>query len=146
MSTRSPIRTKGCSVSSSLVILTTLPSLKVMIPFFRSIVPCLISSRVGLRFDMRVSVFLLSLFYDVLATYKLEVLYVGLASASIGDRMGTHLDAEEKRKGGREGVPFWFYYLLCPPKDVNRLERGWMNQSILVQGDIPILNKIYSPV
>ena len=81
-----------------------------------------------------------------LATYNLDVLYVGLASASIRDRMCIHLDTEEKRKGGTQGVPFWLYYLLCPAKDVNRLERGWMNQSILIQGDIPTLNKIYSPL
>jgi hypothetical protein len=81
-----------------------------------------------------------------LVTYSGVVLYVGLASSSIADRMAVHLDTEEKRKGTRDGVPFWFYYLECPACEVNALERGWMNQSILDDGDIPPLNKVYSPV
>ncbi len=81
-----------------------------------------------------------------LATYSRDVLYVGLASRSIRDRMGVHLDTEEKRKRGNMGVPFWFVYLVCASEEVNRLERGWMNQAILTDGDTPALNKVYSPL
>lgn len=81
-----------------------------------------------------------------LVTYSGCVLYVGLASSSIRDRMGIHLDTEEKRKGRDLGVPFWFYYFLCLSEEVNRVERGWMNQAILADGDTPALNKVYSPL
>jgi hypothetical protein len=60
--------------------------------------------------------------------------------------MEKHLKTEEKRKGTPDGVPFWLYYLECATCDVNAVERGWMNQSILEDGDIPPLNKIYSPL
>ena len=81
-----------------------------------------------------------------LVTYSGILLYVGLASASIADRMATHLKTEEKRKGSADGVPCWLYYIECPAIEVNALERGWMNRAILEDGDIPPLNKVYSPV
>jgi len=81
-----------------------------------------------------------------LATYAGVVLYVGLASSSIADRMGAHLECEAKRKGILGSLPFWLYYLECRANEVNAIERGWMNQSILEDGDIPPLNKVYSPV
>lgn len=81
-----------------------------------------------------------------LVTYAGIVLYVGLASSSIADRMAVHLETEAKRKGTPDGVPFWLYYVECPACEVKSLERGWMNQSILEDGVIPPLNKVYSPV
>jgi hypothetical protein len=72
-----------------------------------------------------------------LATYSGNVLYVGLATASIRDRMAVHLDADEKRKVGELGAAFWFYYLSSPASEVGRIERGWMNQSVLEDGDTP---------
>ena len=80
----------------------------------------------------------------VLANYAGEVLYVGLASVSIHDRMGIHLDTGAKRKPSAFGVPFWFYYLLTTPTQVAPTERGWMNQAILEDGSMPILSKVYS--
>lgn len=80
-----------------------------------------------------------------LVTYAGIVLYVGLASSTMAGRMAVHLETEEKRRGTPNGVPFWFYYLACSALEVNALERGWMNQSILEDGDIPPLNKVYSP-
>lgn len=81
-----------------------------------------------------------------LATYGGNLLYVGLATVSIRDRMGAHLDTSDKRKGGQLGVPFWFYYILQPPGEVTSIERGWMNQAVLEDGEIPPLNRIYSPL
>jgi hypothetical protein len=81
-----------------------------------------------------------------LVTYSGHVIYVGLATTSIRSRMGSHLETEEKRKGTSLGVPFWFDYLLRDPANVAAIERGWMNQSILVDGEIPPLNKVYSPL
>lgn len=82
----------------------------------------------------------------VLATYAEEVLYVGLASKSIRDRMGSHLDTAEKRRGAAVGVPFWFLYLVGSPSEVFRIERGWMNQAVLADGEMPPLNRVQSPL
>src|SRR4051812_20059320 len=75
-----------------------------------------------------------------LVTYSGTVLYVGLASLSIQDRMKAHLETPEKRKVGHLGAAYWFYYVHCPSTQVNFTERGWMNQAILEDGDIPALN------
>jgi excinuclease UvrABC nuclease subunit len=81
-----------------------------------------------------------------LVTYHGDVLYVGLATGSIRSRMGNHLDTEAKRKGTELGVPFWFYYLVRTAVEVASVERGWMNQAILADGEMPPLNKVYSPI
>lgn len=81
-----------------------------------------------------------------LATYSGEVLYVGLATSSVRDRMGIHLDTPKKRKANVLGAAFWFYYLVCNPAEVNAVERGWMNQTIMEDGAIPLLNSVYSPL
>lgn len=82
----------------------------------------------------------------VLATFSGEVLYVGLASVSIRDRMAKHLDTGEKRAIGPLGAAYWFYYHLCSSEKVASIERGWMNTSILETGARPPLNKIDSPL
>jgi hypothetical protein len=81
-----------------------------------------------------------------LVTYGGEVLYVGLATTSIRDRMKDHLDTPKKTKAGPVGAPFWIYYTLCSSVEVNPIERGWMNQAILEDGAMPLLNGIYSPL
>lgn len=82
----------------------------------------------------------------VLVSFDGEVLYVGLATSSIKSRMGSHLDTPDKRKGGPSGVPFWFYYLEKSSSEVASVERGWMNQAILEDGEMPFLNRVYSPM
>jgi hypothetical protein len=79
-------------------------------------------------------------------TYGGDVIYVGLATGSIRSRMGSHLDTEAKRKGADLGVPFWFDYLVGDSPKVAAIERGWMNQAILADGEMPALNKVYSPL
>ena len=81
-----------------------------------------------------------------LVTYSGEVLYLGLATRSIRDRMAAHLDTPEKRKPDGWRAPFWFYYVVRPAVDVASIERGWMNQAILEDGTMPVLNKVYSPI
>ena len=81
-----------------------------------------------------------------LVTYNGDVLYVGLATASIQSRIGSHLDTPAKRQGSRLGVPFWIYYILRPVAEVGPIERGWMNQAILEDGEMPPLNQLYSPL
>ena len=82
----------------------------------------------------------------VLATYDGDVLYVGLSTTSIRNRMGFHLDTPSKRSGSDLGVPFWFFYTGRPATEVGPIERGWMNQSILEDGQIPPLNQVFSPI
>lgn len=81
-----------------------------------------------------------------ITSYAGEILYVGLAKKSIRSRMGKHLDTPEKREVQKLGAAYWFFYILADAKEVNKIERGWMNQSILNDGKKPILNKIYSPL
>ncbi len=81
-----------------------------------------------------------------LVTFSGDVLYVGLATTSIRSRMWSHLDTEAKRKGTDLGVPFWFYYIVRPSSEVNAIERGWMNQATLEDGQRPPLNRIDSPL
>ena len=81
-----------------------------------------------------------------LVAYSGDVLYVGLSRTSIRDRMAVHLDTREKRTPSNQGAAYWFYYVLCKPSEVGRIERGWMNQAILEDGNKSVLNKIYSPL
>jgi hypothetical protein len=82
----------------------------------------------------------------VLTNFSGEVLYVGQATVSICDRMGVHLDTDEKRAVGKLGAAYWFYYVVLDPAIVGPVERGWMNQAILETGARPPLNKMDSPV
>ena len=81
-----------------------------------------------------------------LVTYSGLVLYVGLATGSIAGRVGSHLDTPEKWKAGPLGAPFWCYYTVREGSEVDLIERGWMNQAMLEDGEMPYLNKVYSPV
>ena len=81
-----------------------------------------------------------------LVTFGGDVLYVGQATKSIRDRMGKHLETDAKRNGTAVGVPFWFYYTVISDSVVAPVERGWMNQAILEDGQMPPLNKVYGPL
>jgi len=81
----------------------------------------------------------------VLTTFEGEVLYVGLTD-NLYRRFFKHRDTKEKRNPTKSGLAFWFYYLVSDEKEVNRIERGWLNQHISLHGGFPILNKIHSPV
>jgi len=79
-----------------------------------------------------------------LVTFQSEVLYVGLATKSIRDRFGVHLETPEKRVAGTQGVAYWFYFLLLSSYRVGKVEQGWMNQAILTTGALPLFNKVES--
>lgn len=81
-----------------------------------------------------------------LTTYSGDVLYVGLATKSVRSRIGAHLEVPEKRKGSSTGVPFWVHYILRLATQVGPIERGWMNEAILRDGQMPPLNRVYSPL
>jgi len=81
-----------------------------------------------------------------LCNFHDEVLYVGLAN-DLNRRIKEHLDSKEKTSVTAKGKAFWFYYLvLGNEREIFRTERGWLNQAELTEGDLPILNKIRSPV
>lgn len=81
-----------------------------------------------------------------LVAFDGTVLYVGLASSSLRTRMGAHLDDGDKRKGVAGKIPYWFHYRTLLTEDVRRVERGWLNQSILIDGCLPPLNRVHSPI
>jgi excinuclease UvrABC nuclease subunit len=81
----------------------------------------------------------------VLTTFEGDILYVGL-SDELRRRFGNHRGNDEKCEATSLGKAFWFYYLEQAEKDLNRLERSWMNQYVALHGDYPVLNKVASPV
>jgi GIY-YIG catalytic domain len=78
----------------------------------------------------------------VLANFREEVLYIGLA-IDLRRRFGQHLDSPEKIAPTSLGVAVFFYWLESP--DTNKLERTWMNIHQLAEGKLPVLNSVYSP-
>ena len=81
----------------------------------------------------------------VLTTFDSEILYIGL-SDNLYERFQQHLDNPEKTKPTKKGKAVWFYYIFFDPKNLPRLERTWLNQYLAVYGELPILNKINSPI
>lgn len=81
----------------------------------------------------------------VLATFDDEVLYVGLAT-SLFNRFEQHLDNQGKTTPTKWGRAFWFYFLQYSARNLNSLERGWLNQYQVEHGHLPTLNKVDSPV
>jgi hypothetical protein len=77
-----------------------------------------------------------------LATFAGDILYIGMAS-DLRQRMGEHLDTPEKVVPTKNGRATRFYWLEC--KDLNKVERTWMNMHTLQHGVLPVLNKAYSP-
>ena len=78
----------------------------------------------------------------VLANFREEVLYIGLA-VDLRRRFGQHLDSPEKIAPTPLGVAVFFFWLESP--DTNKLERTWMNIHQLAEGKLPVLNSMYSP-
>lgn len=82
----------------------------------------------------------------VLTNFFNDVLYVGLAT-NLNSRMQDHLDSKEKTQKTAKGVAYWFHYRIVEnPNNLNSIERGWLNQYELQYGELPILNKLHSPL
>jgi predicted GIY-YIG superfamily endonuclease len=81
----------------------------------------------------------------VLTAFDDEVLYIGLTD-NLYRRFAEHRDNREKRDPTSRGVAFWFYYLACAEKEIYRIERSWLNQHVELHGELPVLNKVNSPV
>lgn len=78
----------------------------------------------------------------LLATFDEEILYIGL-SVNLRNRIEQHLDNPEKTLLTSNGRAVIVHYL--ESNEPERLERTWMNNAISIDGNLPILNKAYSP-
>lgn len=81
----------------------------------------------------------------VLTTFDCDILYIGL-SDNLYDRFQQHLNNPEKVNPTKEGKAIWYYYLIYDSKNLLKLERTWINQFVAMHGQLPILNKINSPI
>jgi excinuclease UvrABC nuclease subunit len=81
----------------------------------------------------------------VLSTFDGDILYIGLTE-NINCRFQQHLDNPEKTKPTVEGKAIWFYFTIYDQNNLNKLERTWINQFVVIHGRLPILNKINSPI
>ena len=70
------------------------------------------------------------------------VMYVGLAK-NLRRRFNKHLNSSQKTALTPLGKATFFYWF--ETKDVNKVERTWMNIHTLQEGTLPILNAVYSP-
>ena len=78
----------------------------------------------------------------VLTTFEKVILYVGLTN-NLRRRINEHLDSSEKKTMTSNGTAVLFFWI--EHKEINKIERTWLNMHIQFEGFIPILNKIYSP-
>ncbi len=78
----------------------------------------------------------------VLTTFLGDVLYIGLSN-NLRRRMGEHLDNPDKTNETALGRAVLFHW--SEGKNMNQIERTWMNIHIQSEGVLPILNSIYSP-
>jgi excinuclease UvrABC nuclease subunit len=81
----------------------------------------------------------------VITTYNDEILYIGL-SDNLYNRFQQHLDNPAKTNPTVIGRAIWFHYLIYDPRQLERLERTWLNQYESLNGRLPLLNKFNSPV
>lgn len=81
----------------------------------------------------------------VLTTFEDDILYIGLAT-NLYSRFQQHLENPEKTNPTSEGKAIWFYFSTFDPKNLPKLERTWLNQFMNKHGQLPILNKINSPI
>ena len=81
----------------------------------------------------------------VITTYDDNILYIGL-SENLNGRFQQHLDSPEKTNPTKEGKAVWFYFSTYDPKNLQKLERTWLNHFLSMHGRLPILNKVSSPI
>ena len=79
----------------------------------------------------------------VLASFQGVILYVGLTK-DLRRRFGEHLDDSKKTTTTENGRAVFFYWLECD--ELEKVERTWQNECETVDGALPILNEVRSPV
>lgn len=81
----------------------------------------------------------------ILTTFDNDILYIGL-SENLFDRFQQHLANSEKTNPTKDGKAVWFYFTTYDPNNLPKLERTWINQFVVIQGHLPIFNKVNSPI
>jgi predicted GIY-YIG superfamily endonuclease len=81
----------------------------------------------------------------VLATFDNHILYIGL-SENLLTRFKQHLSNPGKTKPTTQGKAIWFFFQIHDPRNLEQLERTWLNQFVTRHGKRPILNKVDSPI
>ena len=79
----------------------------------------------------------------VLVSFQDVVLYVGLTK-DLRRRFGNHLDDPKKTSTTDNGRAVFFYWLECD--ELENIERTWQNECETVDGVLPILNRVASPL
>lgn len=80
----------------------------------------------------------------VLTTFEDVVLYIGLTE-NLQRRFAQHLDDPQKIKPTENGKASKFYWVE-EKNNFHKIERSWLNRHEELEGVLPILNKIKSPV
>ena len=80
-----------------------------------------------------------------LSTFDNHILYIGL-SENLYERFKQHLANPKKTSSTADGKAVWFHFFTYPSKNLEQLERTWLNQFNAEHGRRPILNKVDSPV
>lgn len=78
-----------------------------------------------------------------LTTVGGHILYVGLAT-TLSQRFEQHLDTPTKVSPTEEGRAAIFHWL--ETTDLEPVERGWLNAHQVMEGRLPVLNALNSPV
>lgn len=82
----------------------------------------------------------------VIANFSDDIMYIG-QTINLKSRLKQHLESVEKTKLTPIGKAYFFYFkILEQEKELNKLERGWLNAFELKEGQIPILNSVRGPV
>jgi len=80
----------------------------------------------------------------IISNFNNEIMYIGKAT-NLRGRMTNHLDTPEKNKKTRLGKAYWFSYKISKNEfEISKLERGWLNDYELKNGELPIFNKIHA--
>ena len=82
----------------------------------------------------------------VLTSFESEIIYIGLAN-NLQRRLLEHFDSEKGKVVTKYGKVFYVYFVeLIKEVDLGKTERGWINQFEIINGELPPLNKVRSPV
>jgi excinuclease UvrABC nuclease subunit len=81
----------------------------------------------------------------ILVTFEYDILYIG-QTKNLYNRFQQHLDDPHKTQLTIIGKAVRFFYMEYDMNNLPKLERTWLNQYVSTHGELPILNKVYSPV
>ncbi len=78
----------------------------------------------------------------IISNFNNEIMYIGRAK-SLKNRFTNHLETVGKISQTSMGKAYWFSFRKCKDSfEIEKLERGWLNEFILKKGELPIFNKI----